>query len=174
MLVLQTDVRVDGATAAEIFDFLVEPDDESYRAWWPGTHHQFHLVSRGEDHIGDVVYMDEHVGRRRLRMTAVVEEAVRGKAIVWRLRRGVKLPARLVLELRDEGDAVAVRHTLRIGSSGPGRVFDPLLRGFAGRRFAHDLDEHVRTEFPLLRDLLRSVTDPRPPATQAAQQGGLR
>lgn len=156
MLILQTHVRVDGATAAEIFDFLVDPDDESYRAWWPGTHHQFHPVARGHDHIGDVIYMDEHVGRRRLRMSGIVEEAVRGKRIVWRLKRGINLPARLVLDLRDEGDAVAITHTVRIGSSGVRRIFDPLLRAFTRRRFAQDLDRHVRTEFPLLRDLLRS------------------
>jgi hypothetical protein len=156
MLSLRTEVRVEGASAVEIFDFLIDPDDESYRAWWPGTHHQLHPVARGPDHVGDVIYMDEHIGRRRLRMTGIVEEAVRGRRIAWRLKRGIKLPARLVLDLHEEGDAVAITHTVRIGSSGPGRMFDPLLRALARRGFAQALDQHVLTEFPLVADLLRS------------------
>jgi hypothetical protein len=37
----------------------------------------------------------------------------------------------------------------------PGFFLDPLLRLFFPPRFAADKDEHVRTELPKLRDLLR-------------------
>ena len=37
MITLQTKIQVDRITATEIFDFLADPDDESYRAWWPGS-----------------------------------------------------------------------------------------------------------------------------------------
>ena len=72
MLTLQTSIRVDGITAAEIFDFLANPDDESYQAWWPGTHLHLHLLERGVAHVGDLIYMDEYIARRRVRMRGVV------------------------------------------------------------------------------------------------------
>jgi hypothetical protein len=155
MLTLQTKIRVDGIAGAEIFDFLANPDDESYRAWWPGVHLELHAVERDDDHVGDVLYMDEYVGKRRLRVSAIVTEAVRGKRLVWQFRRGVKLPAHLELEFSDHEGAVEITHTVRAGFRGAGRVLDPVLKVLLSRAFANDLDEHVRTEFPLLRDLRR-------------------
>ena len=163
MLTLQTEIRVDGIAGADVFDFLANPDDESYRAWWPGTHLELHTVSRGEDHVGDVLYMDEYVGKRRLRGSAIVTEAIRGKRLVWQFKRGIKLPARLELEFSDYEGGVAITHTVRAGFRGAGRVLDPALKVLLSRAFVNDLDEHVRTEFPLLRDLLRE----RGPAASA-------
>jgi len=154
VVTFETTISVDGVTGMEVFDFLADPDDESYRAWWPGTHLEFHTVARGEDHVGDVVYMDEYVGKRRLRMSAIVTEAVPGKRLVWQLKKGISLPARLSLELDDHDGGVTIRHTTRAGFRGVGQVMDPALRLLMSGGFAEDLDQHVRTEFPLLRDLL--------------------
>ena len=155
MLTLQTSVDVDGITAAEIFDFLADPDDESYQAWWPGTHLQLHVLERGLDHVGDVIYMDEYVGMRRLRMTALVTDAIRARKLAWQLKKGILLPAWLSLELEDRDGGVKITHTTRAGLRGVGRILDPLLNLLFSKRFARELDEHVRTEFPRLRDLLR-------------------
>ena len=168
MLTLRTEIRVDGIAGTEIFDFLANPDDESYRAWWPGTHFQLHPVERGEDHVGDVLYMDEYVGKRRLRGSAIVTEAIRGKRLVWQFKRGIKLPARLELDFSDYEGGVAIAHDVRAGFRGAGRVLDPLLKVYLSRRFGNDLDDHVRREFPLLRDLLRQ----RGPAAGAGTSAG--
>jgi hypothetical protein len=89
MLTIQSTIFVAGITGREISDFLLNCTDERYRGWWPGTHLQLHALARGNDHVGDVVFMDEYVGKRRVRMTSVVVvEAVPGKKIVWRLRKG--------------------------------------------------------------------------------------
>jgi hypothetical protein len=106
--------------------------------------------------------MDEYVGRRHLRMAAVAVQAVPGRLLVWRLRRGVRLPARLILELDDRDGGVAVRHTIRAGFGGIGRVLDPLLRLYLSPAFAAALDDHVRTEFPMLADRL-GAGSPKPP-----------
>ena len=74
----------------------------------------------------------------------------------WRWRRRVDLPARLSLQLVDVDDGVEITHTVQAGFPGLGRLFDPLLRLFLSPAFARDLDDHVRTEFPLLRDRLRA------------------
>jgi len=68
----------------------------------------------------------------------------------------VRLPGRLILGLEDEADGVAISHVVEAGFRGPGRIFDAVLRFWFTPEFADALDEHVRTEFPKLRDLLRS------------------
>jgi hypothetical protein len=119
MLMLQTKLRVDGITGKEIFDFLADPNDQAYQQWWPGTHLQLHPLKRTEDHVGDVVYMDEYIGERRVRMRGVVTEAAPGHKLVWQLRRVIKLPVRLSLELTDDEGGVAIIHTIEAGFKAP-------------------------------------------------------
>jgi hypothetical protein len=102
--------------------------------------------------------MDEFVGSRRLRMTGIVVEVEPGRRIVWQLKRWIRLPAWLRLELEDQADGSFVRHTVQVGYRGLGRVLDPILRLYVSRRFAAELDEHVRTEFPKLGGLLRGTS----------------
>jgi hypothetical protein len=142
---------------------MVGCDDARYQAWWPGTHHQFHVLrpAPGGDHVGDLVWMDEHVGSRRLRMAAEVVEATPGRRLVWQLRPWrLRLPVRLALTLRDRPGGVVLRHTLTAGWTGWAGVLDPLWRLYLTPGFARALDQHARTEFPLLRDLLRAEAAP--------------
>lgn len=157
VIALETNIRVDGITASEIFDFLANPTDLAYQRWWPGVHLRLHVLERGEEHVGDVIYMDEYVGRRRVRMKAVVLDAVPPKTLVWQFEKGVRLPVRLSLELADEGVGVKIRHRIEAGYAGLGRLLDPLWRLPFSRSFARDLDDHVRREFPLLRDRLDEI-----------------
>lgn len=157
MLTLETKIFVAGVTGSEILDFLLTCTDEEYRRWWPGTHLEFHTVRRGPGphHRGDLVLMDEYIGARRVRLTGVVDRVVPGRAVVIRLRKVIPLPARLSIACRDRDGGVALRHTISAGFGGVGRILDPLLRiFFFSPTFAQAMDEHVRTEFPLLRDRL--------------------
>jgi len=156
MIVLQSSVHVANANAGEIFDFLTHPTDALYQKWWPGTHLQLHLLDDAEALAPTRVYMDERIGDRRLRMTGIVVEAKPGRRLVWQLEKGIRLPVWLVLELNDQRDGVTVVHTIRAGFSGLGRTLDPLFRLYFSDAFARTMDEHVRTEFPKLRDLLRA------------------
>lgn len=110
--------------------------------------------------VGNLVYMDEYVGRFRLKFHAVVTAAIPGKAITWQFVRGVRLPGRLILRLEDQAEGLAISHVVEAGFHGPGRVFDAILRFWFTREFARALEEHVRTEFPKLRDLLRMQAAP--------------
>lgn len=155
MITIESELFVEGITAREIFDFLLDATDESYRSWWPGTHLRLHTLERHENHVGDVFYMDEYIGERRVRTKGVVVEAERGRKLVWQFERWrILLPVHLTLELADRDGGVALRHTIGAGFGGPGRVLDPLFRIYLSRRFAAAMDEHARTEFPMLRDLL--------------------
>ena len=79
MVVMESRLVVPGMTGQDVTDFLLDCTDECYQPWWPGTHLRMHLITRGRDHIGDLVLMDEYVGRRRLRLTGVVRGAVPGR-----------------------------------------------------------------------------------------------
>jgi hypothetical protein len=154
MLTLTTIVHVPGLTGREITDFLLACDDARYRAWWPGVHLQFHALSRAPGDIGTIVYMDEKVGRFRLREKAAVSAMIPGKEIVLQFIHGVCLPARLIMRFVDERGGVTISHTVEAGFGGIGRALDPLLRVWFSRDFAEAMDAHVREEFPRLRALL--------------------
>lgn len=160
MLVIESKVYVAGLTGREVTDFMLACTDEQYQRWWPGTHLQLHVLGRATSGVGDVVVMDEFIGRRRLRLRGVVEAVEPGRRLVWRFRKIVPLPARLSLELSPAPGGVSVRHTITAGLPGIGRLLDPLLRLYFTPRFTADLDAHVHTEFPLLRDLLRPNAAP--------------
>jgi hypothetical protein len=155
MITIESRLHVPGLRASEVLDFLLNCTDEEYRAWWPGTHLHLHALARRPDHIGSTYYMDEFVGRYRLRMTAVVCALVPGRRIAWQLKSGITLPAWLTLDLAHDDAGVAITHTIEAGFHSPGRLLDPILRLYLSQDFQRAMDEHVRTEFPKLRDLLR-------------------
>jgi len=158
VLTLESEMTVNDLTGREITDFLLDCDDQTYQAWWPGTHLELHVLEygSGDDHVGDVVLMDEYIGSRRVRMVGNVIEAVPGERVVWQFRPGgLRLPVWLTLEVGDHESGVRLRHVITAGWSGRGRVLDPLWRLYFSRSFAGAMDRHVHTEFPLMRNLLR-------------------
>jgi hypothetical protein len=159
MIRLVTQIRVDGLKAKEITDFFVTCNDEAYQQWWPGTHLQLHPVRGRADEIGALIYMDEFIGTRRLRMTGELIDLIPGKRFVWQPRFYLPLPVRLIIELVDEQVGVRVTHVIEAGYAGIRRIFDPLFGLWFSGHFAADMDEHVKTEFPKLRDLLHSGRD---------------
>jgi len=157
VLTVKSEMAVAGLTGQEITDFLLDPRDDRYQDWWPGAHREFHILERcsGAGHVGDVVIMDEYIGPRHVRMTAEVIEVVPGEKLVWQLRRWrLRLPIRLTLSLQTGGGDVRLSHIITAGWSGRAAAFDRLWRLYFSRTFASEMDRHVHTEFPLLRDLL--------------------
>lgn len=154
MITIQSKLNVDGISGVEIFNFLMNPTDHAYQNWWPGTHLEFHYLHRKPNHLGSVIYMDEWVGKYRLKAAAIVVEVQPGSKIVWQIRKGVRLPIRLTLELAEHATGVALTHTIHVGFQGFGRVLDPLFRKYFSNGFARAMDEHARIEFPRLRDML--------------------
>jgi len=158
VIVIRSQVALRDVSGQEITEFLLNCTHEAYQAWWPGVHLRMHMLrpGPGPDHVGDRVLMDEFIGRRRVRMSGEVVAAVPGQTITWQLRPGVRLPVRLTLELTEAVAGVEVRHTITAGWGGLGRLADPLFRLYFTRGFAAAMDEHVHTEFPLLRDRIRT------------------
>lgn len=164
MLTIATQVMVPGLTGAEVTDFLLQGNDAAYQAWWPGVHLQLHPIAAGRaDHIGDTVLMDELIGTRRVRMDAVVVAVEPGRKLVWQMKKRIRLPVWLTLELRDDIRGVTIRHTITAGWRGVGRLLDPLFRLYFSPAFAAAMDRHAHTEFPRLRELLHHPKERKSP-----------
>ncbi len=160
MLTLCSKTHVAGLRGRDIIDFFLHCDDATYQRWWPGTHLHFRTIERHANDAGNVVYFDELVGRRRLKLHGVVTEIVPGKRLVWQLGATVRLPGRLILELDDDSAGVHVTHTLEAGFAGAGRVLDPVLRLYLDREFEREMDAHMHTEFEKLGELMRAAPSP--------------
>jgi hypothetical protein len=155
MIRLTTNVLVPGVSAAEVCHFMIYCDDARYHGWWPEAHFRFHTIERKPGNVGNLVYYDELVGKRRLRFRAVITEFVPNRRIVWQMKAWIPLPAWLSLEFRETPDGLFITHTLVAGFDQAGRLLDPLIRVYLNRQFEKDLDEHARTEFKKLALLLR-------------------
>ncbi|MCL2578526.1 MAG: hypothetical protein FWE32_00670 [Oscillospiraceae bacterium] len=143
-------LTVPNATAKQFYDFMINPCDRRYRAWWPGAHLQFHIVRRGEkNHIGDLVFADEYLGiDRRLTFFAVVIDAERPNKIKWQMMKAkLRIPAVLELTLRDTDGGVRVKHALRIGCPGIGKLLDPLIALYFNKPFQRALEAHCKAEW---------------------------
>ncbi len=154
MVALETVIKLAGISGREIIDFFLNCDDAQYREWWPGTHLQFHTLKKSPDNIGSVVFMDEYIGKERLRMKGIVLQVVPGKALVVQLTMLFRLPFWIHIETADGDGFTTLTHRIEAGFHGAGRILDPLLRGLFVRTHAAAMDEHARVEFPKLRDML--------------------
>lgn len=158
MIALTTRFRVEGLTGREVTDFLLTAGDEEFRRWWPGTHLEYHTVRRRAGGLGNLLHYEELVGRRRERIDAVVVDLIPGRRLVWQIKRGLRLPIWVALEFEDGAGGVTITQQTRAGFEGAGRVLDPLFRLYFSSSYQRALDEHARTEFPMLRDLLHVRT----------------
>ena len=154
MLEIITEVLVGDVSRRELFEFMLHCTDADYQEWWPGTHLAFHTIKHVPGDLGNLVYFDEYVGDVRLRFHAEVTELEEEARIVWQLKKLVRLPVRLSFELEDHTDGVLVRHTLSAGYQGLGRQLDFLFKSFLPGELIQALDEHARSEFPMLAALL--------------------
>lgn len=154
MIVMATEVDVKGSSGKRIYDFMLNCTDEAYDAWWPGTHLAFHTIQRKPGNLGNVVYFDEYVGKRRLTFTMIVTEAVPNKKVVWQMMKIIKLPGWLTLEFEDHDGGVKIVHAVSVGFAGIGRLLDPILRIYFSDKFERELKAHAQTEFHKLSALL--------------------
>lgn len=157
MITIQSKIHVARIGGMEIFNFFINPSDREYQKWWTGTHLEFHNLRQSPRNIDNIVYMDEYIGKRRVKMTAIVIEAKPGKKITWQFKKIIRLPVWMCLELEDGNEGVAITHTMRAGFEGTGSILDIILRVYLSDAFAKAMDEHAKTEFPKLGDMLLSA-----------------
>ena len=114
------------------------------------------LPGAAKRNIGNLVFFDELIGKRRLCFYAVVSQVWPSRCLVWQMKWHVMLPAWLSLEFQETAEGLQITHTLSAGFSRIGCFLDPLIRLFLSPRFERDLAAHARTEFKKLADLLQA------------------
>jgi hypothetical protein len=157
MIFHSVELTVANAKAEQFYDFMINPCDQRYSEWWQGEHLQFHIVNHGdENHLGDVVFMDEYLGENhRLVFHAVVVVANRPNKVTWQMKKaGLRLPAFVTLELHDYDKGIKLKHELQIGYQGVGRLLDPFIRLYFNKSFQRALDEHCKIEWSKLAEYL--------------------
>ena len=154
MIELRTEVKVKGISGKNVSDFMLNCTDEDYQNWWPGMHLAFHTKKRFPNDLGNLVYFDEYVGKRRLKFEGIVVKNIPGREIVWQLKKEVKLTVWLVLEFEDKDEGVLIIHTIKAGFERAGRLLDPFFRLYLNQSFEKDLEEHAHIEFNKLTDIL--------------------
>jgi hypothetical protein len=154
MLTIVTEVLVEDVSRRELYEFMLHCTDVDYQEWWPGMHLAFHTVRHAPGDLGNLVYFDEYIGDVRFRFHGVVTDLEDNARIVWQLKKGIRLPACIRFELEDCPDGILVRHSVLAGFEGPGQLLDFLFKPFIPEDLIEALDEHARTEFPMLATLL--------------------
>ena len=157
MITIQSTIHVARIGGMEIFNFFINPSDREYQRWWPGTHLEFHNLRQRPGNIDNVIYMDEYIGKRRVKMTAIVIQAIPGTKITWQFKKIIRLPIWMCMELEDDSEGVAITHTMKAGFESAGRLLDVILRVYLSDAFAKAMDEHAKTEFPKLGEMLLSA-----------------
>jgi len=151
---MMTRLHVENLTGNDITHFLTTCSDADYQRWWPGTHLELHTVKGNPGSVGSLVYMDEYIGERRIQMTGRIMELVSGRRLVMQVKRRVMLPVWLKLTLKDDETGVLITHSIEAGYKGLGSLLDPIFRLLFSKAYAEALDDHVRKEFPMLRNLI--------------------
>jgi hypothetical protein len=154
MITMETRIDVKGICGKDVADFMLRCTDADYRRWWQGTHLAFHTVKRYPNEIGNLVYFDEYVGRRRLKFWGVITAYVPARKIVWQMKAIFRLPGWLVLDFEDRQEGLRITHSVLVGFCGAGASLDPILKIYFSRAFEKELAEHAQTEFDRLAALL--------------------
>ena len=147
------ELTVNNATAESFYNFMINPNNDKYRQWWPEEHLQFYITKHGNtDHLGDEVFYNEYLGKkRRLAFNALLTTANKPNNIVWQMKKaGIKLPAFLSVDFLDTKDGLYIRHELKVGFSGIGKLIDPFIKLYINKSFLAALEKHCLTEWPKL------------------------
>ncbi len=154
MVELKTEILIENVSPEQVTDFMIDCTDEKYSKWWPGVHLAFHTIKKKPGDIGNIVYFDEYVGKRRLKFRAVVKEYERGRIIRWRMINIIPLPANLTIETERENEGTKLVHILAIGFKGLFSFLNPVIKLFIPSQLEKDLNEHAEIEFTALSGLL--------------------
>lgn len=154
MIKLLTVQHVAGLTAQQAYDFLLDFETWDYQAWWPDTHLQAKPLRRCPGHVGNRTFVDQWIGRYRLKMVEEITALDPQKKISIRVCRLGGLPIRMSYEFAEDDRGVTITYTTLAGFTGPLRILNPLFRVYFTRGFAAALDMHLKEEFLRLASLL--------------------
>lgn len=160
MIIMQTTSTVENLSAKEAQDFLINCTDEMYQKSWPDVHIQKHPIKRGRpDHVGDVVYAFEYLGKFTIEAKMEVTKYIPEKLIEFRVsigKTGSLVPVVFLFETKDCMEGVYLSNKFFIGWDGIGKIFDPIIELFFPKELRNAMEEHILTEWPLISASLKN------------------
>ena len=157
---LTSRITVKGVSPDQIYQFVLNLDDERYRQWHPGHHLEFRTVHRpnGET-VGTVYYFKERFEDGRVLATQVkVLQAVPGERLVQRSISPWWKRFDIIIGLQSIPEGTLVTHQIVAGSDLPfvGRLFNLILRRlFLNESNIKAIHNHANEEFTNLERLLQ-------------------
>lgn len=155
MMTFTTTVEVAGKTPEQIYDWILNLDNEKYKQWHPG-HKEWKTIKRTSNEIGSIVYLDERFDHIRLKFTGEVIEAKLNSFLLYKLKSPIPIPGYLSLSFKPTKTGTKVIHEVGVGYEGLfGKIVDWFLRKFyLTRSFEKALEKHANEEFKNLEKLL--------------------
>jgi uncharacterized protein YndB with AHSA1/START domain len=152
-------IQVKGISPDQIYQFLIDLDDERYRQWHPGHHLQWRVVHQPKDEtVGSVYYFKERFEDGQvLGGQLKVIEATPGERLVQRSISPWWKPFDIITGLQSIPEGTLVTHQIVAGSDLPllGRLFNLIMRRlFLKERNIEAVHHHANEEFTNLERLL--------------------
>lgn len=68
MIIITTKIEIKGKTPEQIYNWILNFDDEKYKKWQP-AHKVWRTIKRTPNEMGSIVYLDEQFNQFRLKLT---------------------------------------------------------------------------------------------------------
>ena len=153
MLRVRTEIDVRNVSPNKLYSWLLDVDDERYRAWHP-AHRGYQRVLENPEIVGSVVKFEEHIGGRRLGLAWEITQAKLGESLGFKAK--FPYPVNLSLGFTPIEVGTRVQHDLRIGFGGlVGNGIDLFVGNMIfTRSLARAVSSHAIQEFRNLESIL--------------------
>lgn len=153
MITFTTTVEVTGKSPDQIYDWVLNLDNDKYKRWHP-AHKEWKGIKRTSNEIGSIAYLDEQFNHFRLKLTGELVEVKPNRFLLYKWKSPISGYLSLAFEPTNTGTKVI--HEVGVGYGGLfGRIIDWVLRKFyLTKAFEEALEKHADEEFKNLEELV--------------------
>lgn len=153
MITFTTTVEVNGKSPDQIYDWILNLDNDKYKRWHP-AHKEWKTIKRTPNEIGSIVYLDEQFNHFRLKLTGELVEVKPNRFLLYKYKS--LIPGYLSLAFESTNRGTRVIHKTGIGCKGLlGKIIDWTLRKlYFTRAFEEALEKHAKEEFRNLEEII--------------------
>lgn len=155
MVIITTKIDIKGKTPEEIYNWILNLDDDKYKKWHPRDHKEFKIIKRASDEIGSIVYFHEQFNSFVLKIKGELIKIKPSSLLVYKWKSFI--PGYLFLSFETTKEGTLVTHTLKIGYVGMiGKITDWLMKKFYfAKHFEQALNRHAEEEFKNLEKIIQ-------------------
>lgn len=155
MLEIITKIIIKGKSPQQIFDWMLNLNQERYLEWHPTAHKSYRRIKETENFVGSIIYFEETLGDFRVNYKWEVVDLKTDNLILMKAK--IFYPVYLSLSFLATNKDTEVIHQLRIGFSFKGleKIFDWFVRKFIfTEKKIGALERHAMEEFKNLENII--------------------